>query len=112
LSYADVCGKPVQHCLVRGPSVGAQSTLVILFNFSDNTSTPYSTATAQSVTFSETNAFYQENSFGQTWLEGTTTGWYTIASSSSTCNYNTWALLADQAATNAGVNVASYPRRV
>ena len=56
--------------------------------------------------------FYQENSFGQTWLEGTTVGWYTIPSTSTTCNYNGWAALADQAATNAGHNVASYPRRV
>jgi trimeric autotransporter adhesin len=91
---------------------GVQSTLVILFNFLDVTTQPYTTATAQSITFTDVNNFDLENSFNQTSLTGTVTGWYTIAAVSTTCNYSNWALLADQAATNAGVNVAAYPRRV
>ena len=91
---------------------GVQSTLVILFNFVDLSTQPWTTATAQSVTFTDVNNFDLENSFGQTSLTGTVAGWFTIAAVSTTCNYATWAFLADQAASNAGFNVASYPRRV
>ena len=91
---------------------GSQSTLVILFNFQDLATQPYSTASAQSVTFNEVSNFFRENSFGQTWLEGAVVGWYTIAASSTVCSYNTWAAQAEQAATDAGVNLGSYSRRV
>ena len=91
---------------------GAQSTLVILFNFQDLATEPYTTATAQSITFTDVNNFDLENSFGQTWLTGTVAGWFTLPMSSTSCNYSTWASVADQMATNAGFDVASYPRRV
>ena len=41
---------------------GAQKTLVILVNFSDNTTQPYTVATAQSVVFTTTSNFDLENS--------------------------------------------------
>src|SRR5712691_8595106 len=44
---------------------GVQSTLVILFNFSDLTTEPYTVASARSVTFNDVNNFYLENSFQQ-----------------------------------------------
>jgi hypothetical protein len=91
---------------------GVQSVIVILVNFSDLTTQPFTTATAQSVTFTDANNFDLENSFGQTSLTGEVTGWLTIASASTSCNYNTWATQADQAATNAGYNVAAYTRRI
>jgi hypothetical protein len=49
---------------------GAQKTILILVNFQDNTSQPFSPSYAQSVAFSTTSGFYQENSFQQTWLTG------------------------------------------
>ncbi len=91
---------------------GPQATLVILFTFSDNPTQPFAPATAQAITFTDANNFDLENSFGQTSLAGTVTSWLSIASGSTTCSYNSWAMLADQAATNAGFPLASYPRRV
>src|SRR5262249_17351882 len=100
---------------------GAQRTLVILVNFYDKATQPYSvaTATAQSV-FNTTSNFDLENSFTQTWLTGVADpaaaadviGWFTINQSSTVCAYSTTASLADQAATAAGVNLAQYTRKV
>ena len=75
-------------------------------------SQPYTPASAQSVTFTDVSNFDLENSFGQTWLEGAVVGWYTIAASSTSCDYNAWASQAEAAATSAGVDLAQYPRRV
>jgi hypothetical protein len=91
---------------------GAQQTLVILINFQDNAAIPYTAATAQSVTFTSASNYYLENTYGQASLTGLVTGWYTIPATSTTCDTSTWASLAEQAATNAGINVSSYPRRI
>jgi len=93
-------------------TLGPQSTLVILFNFSNDSSQPFTAAAAQSVTFTDVSNFYLENSFGQTSVTGTVVGWYGIASPNTTCMQNTWASQAEAAATAAGVDVASFPRRV
>ncbi len=98
--------------LASANTFGVQSTLVILFNFPDLTTQPYTTATAQSAVFTDVNNFDLENSFQQTSLTGTVTGWYTISAASTACSYNTWAQQAETAATNAGVNLSLYPRRV
>lgn len=90
---------------------GLQKTLVILVNFASNPVQPYTLATAQSVV-ATTSDFDLENSFGQTSLDATVVGWYTIDFTSATCDYNTIASLADQAASAHGISVASYPRRV
>ncbi len=91
---------------------GAQNTLVILINFQDNASQPYSVSTANATTFQTTSDFYFENSYHQTWLTGTVVGWFQINASSSSCATDTWASLADQAAQNAGINLSNYPRRI
>jgi len=93
-------------------TVGAQQTLVILVNFADNATQPYTVATAQSVVFTTTSNFDLENSYGQTWLTGTVVGWYTIALSSTVCDYNTLASQAKSAAQAAGVNLSAYTRYV
>ena len=82
---------------------GVQSTLVILVNFQDLATQPFTPALAQSVTFGQVNDFDVENSFGQTSLSGIVSGWFTIPASSTSCNYNTWASLADQAAASDGI---------
>jgi len=92
-------------------TMGAQRVLVILFNFSNNPTQPYSKATVDSVN-NQVRAFYQENSYGQTFMDFTVAGWYTIAATNSTCDYYTWATQAEAKATNAGFNVTSYDRRV
>lgn len=98
---------------------GAQRTVVILVNFNDNTSQPYSVASAQNV-FNTTSNFKFENSYNQTWLTGVVNaeaaadvvGWFTINQSSTVCAYSTTASLADQAAAAAGVNLSQYARKV
>jgi hypothetical protein len=90
---------------------GEQRVIVMLVNFQDTT-VPYSWSLAQDVTFNKTNNFFQENSYGQTWLTGDVYGWYTIPLSKSGCDYNQIASLADQAATAQGVNLGNYSRRV
>ena len=98
---------------------GAQKTILILVNFNDNTTQPYSLATAQSV-MNTTSNFDMENSYAQTFLTGIANtsmaadvyGWFTINQSSTVCDYSTTATLAEQAATAAGVNLSQYSRRV
>jgi hypothetical protein len=98
---------------------GAQKTVVILVTFSDKAIAPYTVAAAQSV-FNTTKSFNLENSYNQTWLTGVAdpaaaadvVGWYNIAELSTACNYSNIASQADQAASNAGVNLSQYTRKV
>jgi hypothetical protein len=93
---------------------GAQQTLVILVNFQDAPTQPWTISQVQSAVFGSTGAsgFIQENSYGQTWFTGDVRGWYTIPDSSTTCNTAQIATDADNAAAAAGVNLASYPHKV
>jgi M6 family metalloprotease-like protein len=87
---------------------GAQNTLVILVNFQDNASQPYTLATAQSVVFTTASNFWMENSFQQTWLTGDVAGWYTLPLSSTTCNTSSIETYAQQAAKSAGYVLSNY----
>src|SRR5215831_10793678 len=89
---------------------GAQKTLVILVNFTDNATQPYTVAAAKAGAFTDTSNFDMANSYGQTWLTGDVVGWYTIAISSTVCDYNTLASQAKSAAQAAGVNLSTYTR--
>jgi uncharacterized membrane protein len=94
---------------------GQQNTLVMLVNFQDNTTQPYTTGTAYNVVFGSSSAvtgFDMENSFQQTWLNGNVVGWYTLPLSSTTCDNNSIASYANQAASAAGVNLANYTHYV
>lgn len=91
---------------------GAQNTLVILVNFSDKATQPYTIDTARKVVFTTTSNFDLENSFQQTSLTGDVVDWKTIALSSTVCDYNTLASQAKQAATNAGYVLSNYTRYV
>jgi hypothetical protein len=98
---------------------GAQKTIVILVNFSDKATQPYTLSTAQSV-FNTTANFDLENSYTKTWLTGVANpgaaadvyGWFTINQSSTVCDSGTTASLADQAAAAAGANLSQYNRKV
>ena len=102
-------GLSTQSVNALSQAFGVQKTLVMLVNFSDNPTQPYTVASAQSV-MSQTSNFDLENSYGQTWLQADVVGWYTIAQSQSVCDYNTTSALARSAATAAGVNTANYNR--
>jgi len=98
--------------LATSNTFGEQRVVVLLVNFTDNPATPYSWSDAASVTFGQASDFYRQNSYNQTWLTGDVFGWYTIPMTSAGCDYYQISTLADQAATNAGVNLNNYTRRV
>jgi Bacterial Ig domain/Gametolysin peptidase M11 len=91
---------------------GAQKTLVILVNFQDNTTQPYTVSDARSVVFGETSDFLYENSYQQTWLTGDVAGWYTIPFTSTVCDISSIATYAQAAASAAGFNLAAYTHYV
>jgi gametolysin peptidase M11 len=92
-------------------TIGPKRVLVILFNFSNNTTTPFTKSTAESVN-DQVRDFYLENSYQQTTMTFTVTGWHRIAATDATCSYSSWADQADAAASAAGFNVSAYDRRV
>jgi hypothetical protein len=97
-------------------TLGEQRTLVILVNFRNNNSQPYTVDFANNVVFGTTSNFFLENSYQQTYLSGVIKGWYTIDMDSpmnaATCDYSLISSLADQAASNAGVVLSNYSRKV
>lgn len=88
-------------------TLGERKTLVILVNFQDKQEQPYTSTFVQGV-LAQTNAYVQEASYQQTWLTTNVAGWFTIASSYTTCDPLTIASQAQVAATQAGFNVSSY----
>jgi chitodextrinase len=100
---------------VAAATTGAKTVAVILFNFSDNPSQPYTPAYANGVAFTNTNsvaAYYAEGSWGKLTLSGSVFGWYSIPSTSAGCNYTQWANDANAAAAAAGVNLSAYTYKV
>ncbi len=91
---------------------GAQSTLVMLVNFQDGATQPYTTGDAFNAFFGSANNFVMENSYGQTSITGDVVGWYTIPDSITACNISQIAADAQSAATAAGVNLSNYTRYV
>ncbi|MBB3121695.1 MG2 domain-containing protein [Pseudoduganella violacea] len=89
-------------------TLGEHKTLVLLVNFQDNTSQPYTLSEASNLVFTQASNFYKENSQQQTWLSGAAYGWYTLPLSQASCDVFKIEAAAKQAATNAGVNVAGY----
>lgn len=93
-------------------TLGAQQTLVILVNFQDNPTEPYTIADAQTAVFGAASNFFLEGSYNQTWLAGDVVGWFTIALSSTVCDVTTLATEAQAAASAAGANLSTYTHYV
>jgi hypothetical protein len=93
-------------------TTGEHKVAVILVNFQDLQTQPFTVAQAQDVTFNQTSGFYSENSYGQTWLTGDVFGWFTIPVSSTNCDINAIGTYAQQAATKAGANLSAYQHYV
>lgn len=97
-------------------TLGAQRTLAILVNFTDEATQPYTVAYAQNVMFGmtagTTSGYDYETSYQQTTLTGDVAGWYTIPSSSTTCDYSTIGSQAKSAATAHGYVLSNYTRYV
>jgi len=92
-------------------ATGSKSVAVLLFNFPNNTSQPWTTSTVRGVVFdnaNSVNAYFQDASYGQLSLGGDVFGWFTIDSSNTGCAYSTWASEARAKAGAAGVTLSSY----
>jgi hypothetical protein len=89
---------------------GEQRTLMILVNFSDKMTQPYTTSTAHNMIFTTVNDFDRENSQNQIWFTGDVAGWFTITAASTACDYNAIRTQAQAAAQAAGVSLSNYRR--
>ena len=98
----------MQATSVMSGAFGARKTAVILVNFTDKATQPYTVANARDTVFTTVSNFDLENSYGQTWLTGDVFGWYTIAQSATVCDSNTTVNLAKSAAAAAGANLSNY----
>jgi NPCBM-associated, NEW3 domain of alpha-galactosidase/Gametolysin peptidase M11 len=92
-------------------TLGEQQTLVMMVNFQDKVSQPWTVDQVRSV-FGTVSNFFLENSYNQTWLNTKVVGWYTLPVSSTTCDTAAIASYAKSAATGAGVNLSAYSHYV
>lgn len=92
-------------------TLGEQKVAVLLINFTDDRSRPYTLAQANDVVFNQVNGYVKENAFDKTWLSGGTFGWLELPIAK-TCNGMMINSYARQAAANAGVDLAAYGRFV
>ncbi len=96
---------------------GEQNVLVLLVNFQNDTRQPFTIQQANDLVFNTSNAtsvanYYREASYQQTWITGSTFGYFTLPINSGDCDGSTTASAARQAATNAGINLAAYNKFV
>jgi len=99
----------VSDATVASPQT--KNVLVLMFNFSNDRSTPWTQSYANGIVFSNPSsvaAYYSEESYGQMTITGTVTPWLQISNDNSGCAYSTWANSANSAASNAGYNPGSY----
>ncbi len=105
---------------VRAATVlpGPRKVAVILFNFTDDTSEPFTPAAARDAVFTgaeSSNAFYKEQTYNQVELvgrdqtDGDVYGWVHITASRASCDYAGWASLANAAV---GTSLVGYDHYV
>ena len=90
---------------------GSQKTLVILVNFSNDRSQPYTVAQAKTG-YGGLDNWFREVSYQQTSLVTDVVGWYTMSVTNASCDYTKIQTDARQAATAAGINLSTYIRHV
>lgn len=93
-------------------TIGEQKTAVVLVNFTDDRSQPWTVDQVRNEVFGQTNDHIQENSSQQTWLSGDVFGWLALPVSGESCDYNSIASAAREAAQNSGVDLSSYNRHM
>ena len=92
-------------------ATGSKRVAVLLINFTNNTSQPWTHTTARNVVFDSSTsvaAYYADASYGQFTVTGDVFGWYTIPDDNAGCDYSGWGSKARTAAANAGVNLSAY----
>ncbi|HCG7400181.1 TPA: cadherin-like domain-containing protein [Vibrio parahaemolyticus] len=101
----------IQYAKAAGSSIGQQDTLVMLLNFKENPNDqPITSEEAHALVFGEVSDFYQENSYGKTWLSGQVAGWYTLPVSNQVCDYPSVQAEADKMARADGIVLEDYQR--
>lgn len=90
---------------------GVQKTLVILVNFSNDRSQPYTVAQAKTG-YAAVDNWFREVSYQQTSLVIDVVGWYTMSVTNGSCDYSRIQSDARKAATTAGANLSAYVRHV
>jgi hypothetical protein len=92
-------------------TLGLQKIVIVMVNFANGPSHPATIASVK-LDMARSDAFFRENSYGQTWLSVDVFGWYTLPIANTNCDQ--WAIKAsaDQAASASGVNLSAYTRRV
>ena len=89
----------------------SKNVAVLLINFSNDTSQPFTTTTASNTMFTNTGSvknFFQEESRGAVTVTGQVFGWYTIPDTNADCDWSGWGSLGQTAAQNAGVNLSGF----
>ncbi|MFT5727674.1 MAG: hypothetical protein ACI8PB_001812 [Desulforhopalus sp.] len=90
---------------------GEQGVLVLMVNFQDNPTQPWTPQQAEEMVFGTVNDFYMENSYGQTWLSGDVYGYYTLPIDG-VCNTYEIATQANLVATANGIDTSAYNRLI
>ena len=108
MNAGDVISVPSGSAQAASSSMGQHRVLVMMVNFQDKQTQPFTREQAQAVMFGTTNDYFREASYGQTSLSGDVYGWYTIPVSSTTCDTTAISNYAQQAAASAGANLAAY----
>jgi uncharacterized repeat protein (TIGR01451 family) len=93
-------------------TVGEQRLLVVLVNFQDKQTQPFTADQVRNMVFGTVNNFYKEVSYQEAWLTGDIFGWYTLPLSSTTCDTLAIATYARQAVVDAGGDPTAYNRHV
>ncbi len=91
--------------------LGEYKVAVLLFNFTNDRSEPWTPAQVDDAFFNPTNStdkFFREQSWDQVDLSGAVYGWYPLSISGAGCNEDSYASAAEAAATAAGVPLAAY----
>jgi hypothetical protein len=90
---------------------GQQKLLVLLVNFTNDRSQPWTPAEVGGVVFSNANSvasYYSEESSGRITVTGDVRGWFELPYDNSGCSYTTWGNAANSLAQSAGINLSAY----
>jgi hypothetical protein len=89
----------------------AKSVAVVLMNFNDLSSTPFSKSQVRDALLDgggSAKRFFEEESKGRLTVSGAVFGWYTLNTTAAGCNWSSWHTLAWNAANAQGANLESY----
>jgi hypothetical protein len=102
----------VVQAVAANSAMGEQRQLLMLFNFQDQPNNkPWTASFIQNLLFNQVNQYYQEVSYGQTWITGDMVGWYTIPVNSTDCSANR-TVAAENGARALGYNPDNYSHKI